>query len=1293
MIYLTFDTNIWVYLLDDSWKDYNPLDTLEHWLDERLVTILLPEIIVDEWERKKDEHKLERIKKLKDFFSMADEVLPSAFIGDRRKPENLENEVGEQFKRIEHIIQSKAKRLHLEDTLKDKLIEWAVLKKAPMHSKSSMADTIIVLSLLKFAIENPNDEYYFVSANTDDFYSKKEGQYFLHKDLKPEFDEAKIQDFKSLNLLIKTLKEKLPITVDLDKIRKERRQKKSRPEIYNPEKLRSLEGIQDIFLENTKQIDFILSSNSPTKQQILYIWGVIESSEQHKHYFYNNVSKPIWFPILETRDAFNPDSIPAPIIVPNGFQMPYWDVLSFLEKLSIQIEKGESSEFIDPIIAIIKTVSQHSKDNYRVWYAFIRILSNLPNDKIPFEILKFIPLWISDGSKASLQTGEICEHLLPKFLGANPTTSDIQKAEQILNCLFEIEKDETVELDSLDMESSRYRSKAHLSHLATNFVRKKLIIKVVRYCSHGFILDLGRTIKYLLLDHPNGINTRISDGQKEYEIKTLIEKDNLIVASKLKDNELYTEKSAILNFEDYNDTELKEKLIEIFNAQGIKYKPDNSDFDSFKRISYSINNDFNSATGFNAIRKLGDRYYNNEKVLSVFALIFRELLMELSIQKPDVARSLLETLCFDKKYGIPFFRRMIIYVVSETWSETGSVFWNLVKNDDPLHIFSNHKYKKELYDLLEKNQSVFSENEKKILQTIIEQGDKENPRDEGENRLEYWQLQWYSALRKIEPFDKTYKALSEKLNLKHDHYENLGELRLRSGSITPIAKNDLLEKSNPEIANFLKTFHPKNRWEEPNITGLSDTLKIAVEENPEKFASEIHLYNEIAYIYSYQMLNAFEEAWKKKTTFNWEKVLTYCLTYIQDPKFYSGRLKLENDDYHATADWVVGSIAYLLSNGMQNDDHAFDPKLMPLAKEIIQILTKNLIPVDDFDGTEMDYVMYSFNSTAGKVLRALLYYSLRIARTNSKNGNIRKWESESKRLFEETLEKGVYDSYIMTGLYFEQFYFLDKDWIMEQAKKYYDSEETKWLPFISGYVLGNALSSKELYDLLYPHFDKAIENKIVVKHFHHHGIIRHLTAFYFWGFETLADEKLLWKFLKTANAEHILEFVNFIWQQQNYAVELNDQERKDFQKIVFQLWKFLVTMFEKSKSGEEQKILAALCNWLVYAPELNDTYTRLILKSCKYIHRTYSTHELIENLVAFKGNGDPAMVAKNIDKVISSMDFSDYISEDDQNNIKALLVFMNANGQKEAASSFCNNMASKYGHYFLRDLHDRDFES
>ncbi len=1293
MIYLTFDTNIWVYLLDDSWKDYNPLDTLEHWIGEGLITILLPEIIIEEWERKKNEHKAERIKKLKDFFSLADEVLPTAFIGDRRKPENLENEVNGQFERIERLIKAKAKLLPLDNTLKDKIIEWAVLKKAPMHSKSSMADTIIVLSILKFANENPSDEYCFVSANTDDFYSKKEGEYILHKDLKPEFDAARIQDFRNLNFLIQTLKKKLPITVDLDKIKKERRRKKSIPDIYNPEKMKSLEGVEDVFFENTKHIDFVLSSNKPTKQQILSIWALIESDNSYKQYFYNNVSKPLWFAILKTRDAFNPDNVPDPVPVSNGFQMPYWEVLSFLEKVSLQIKEGKSIEFVDEILSIIKNVSQRPKENYRVWYVFIRILNNLPNDKVPIEILKFIPLWISGGRNASLQSDEICENLLPKFLNEAPSKNDIERAELILHYLFQIEKDDSVQVKAFDMDTNRYRSIAHLSYLSNSLVRKRLFVRVVKYCSVSFILDLGRTIKYLLLDHPNGINTRIKDNENEYEIKTLVEKENLIISAKSIDKEEVMATTILNDFEDYSDDELKRKLLTIFSDQGIKYKPNDEDLDTVKRITYSINNDFNSVTGFNTIRKLGDRYYNDEKILSVFALIFRELLTELAKQKPNDAILLLKTICYDKKYRLPFFKRVALFVISESWSETKSVFWDLVKNNDVLQVFSNHKYKKELYDVLNKSQMLLTNDEKDNLQKIIEQGDQDRSRDKGENHLDYWQLQWYSALRDIEPFARRYEELSTKLNIKHEHYENLGEFRLRSGSITPISKDDLSKKTNAEIADFLKSFQPKDRWEEPNISGLCDTLKVSVEENPEKFSDEIELYSDVAYIYSYHILNAFSEAWKKQKSFNWEKVLNYCLDYIRSPKFYSEQLKAENDDWNASADWVVGSIAYLLTYGMQNDDHAFDIRLMPLAKEIIHILIKNLKPVEDFEDRNMDYVTYSFNSTAGKVLRALFDYSLRIGRSDFKKEDKEKWSPEMKALFEETLQKDILDGHIMMGLYFEQFYFLDRDWIVQQAKKHYDIEEGKWLPFIHGYVLGNALSSKDLYELFYPHFDRAIESKIEVKHFHNRGIVRHLTAFYFWGFETLNDKKLLWKFLNTMEPDCILELVNFIWQQGDYSKSLSESERKNFDKIILNLWKFLVSKFKKSESEDGHKVLAALCNWVVLMPELNDIYAKLILESCKYIHKTYSTHELIENLVTIKEHGDPVMVAKNIGKVISSMDFSDYISEDDKNNIKALVIFANENGQGEMAITFCNNMASVYGQYFLRDLHDRGFEN
>ena len=53
MIYLTFDSNIWIYLLGNAWKKSNPLDYLEHWIYEEHEKILLPEIIYTEWGNQK----------------------------------------------------------------------------------------------------------------------------------------------------------------------------------------------------------------------------------------------------------------------------------------------------------------------------------------------------------------------------------------------------------------------------------------------------------------------------------------------------------------------------------------------------------------------------------------------------------------------------------------------------------------------------------------------------------------------------------------------------------------------------------------------------------------------------------------------------------------------------------------------------------------------------------------------------------------------------------------------------------------------------------------------------------------------------------------------------------------------------------------------------------------------------------------------------------------------------------------------------------------------------------------
>jgi hypothetical protein len=137
-----------------------------------------------------------------------------------------------------------------------------------------------------------------------------------------------------------------------------------------------------------------------------------------------------------------------------------------------------------------------------------------------------------------------------------------------------------------------------------------------------------------------------------------------------------------------------------------------------------------------------------------------------------------------------------------------------------------------------------------------------------------------------------------------------------------------------------------------------------------------------------------------------------------------------------------------------------------------------------------------------------------------------------------------------------------------------------------------------------------------------------------------------------------------------------------------ELWKYLADKYENSSIQEEQINLATLANWIVFAPELNDTYAKLILKSCKHIDKTYSTHELLENLVTLKTKGNSNTVAKSIGEIISSLNFKDYMADFDKNFIKDLVSFLFLHGQNQVAKEFCNKMASDHQQFFLREIYE-----
>ena len=136
----------------------------------------------------------------------------------------------------------------------------------------------------------------------------------------------------------------------------------------------------------------------------------------------------VWFDFLKEQGLFDPASNPDPVPVEDGFKIPYWGSLAYLEKLADHIGEGKCLEAIPEILGIIENVCKHPKDNYMTWYVFMKILKKIPNAEIPESLLHYIPEWFQTRFDTMSQSNALYEDLLPKFLNDEPTADDIKKA-------------------------------------------------------------------------------------------------------------------------------------------------------------------------------------------------------------------------------------------------------------------------------------------------------------------------------------------------------------------------------------------------------------------------------------------------------------------------------------------------------------------------------------------------------------------------------------------------------------------------------------------------------------------------------------------------------------------------------------------------------------------------------------------------------------------------------------------------------------------------------------------------
>lgn len=171
----------------------------------------------------------------------------------------------------------------------------------------------------------------------------------------------------------------------------------------------------------------------------LEVLDKIQKKAVYEDKFFEKRSELKWFDELKKRGYFNPnpDTQPFESKEKRYYFVPQWNVLPYLEQVSQQTNIPGNEKYIAELLTIIKEVTdyhvKHGKvlDNNRTWFYFVKILLNIPNNKIPLEIIDFIPVWLDSKFGTLLSGSEITTKLLPKFITDNP--EDIKKAEKIID--------------------------------------------------------------------------------------------------------------------------------------------------------------------------------------------------------------------------------------------------------------------------------------------------------------------------------------------------------------------------------------------------------------------------------------------------------------------------------------------------------------------------------------------------------------------------------------------------------------------------------------------------------------------------------------------------------------------------------------------------------------------------------------------------------------------------------------------------------------------------------------------
>jgi len=225
---------------------------------------------------------------------------------------------------------------------------------------------------------------------------------------------------------------------------------------------------------------------------------LIKEDSSYANYFFGKYSKVRLFSVLKKEGFFNPEKNPEPKKVKDGYQIPEWNILTYLEKISKKTRKKDKD-----LIKIIRDSSLYKNkkgdyiDNDRTRWYFAKILTNIPLSITPMDIFdEVIPTWLESKFSLILPGAELTDKLLLSYLNQVEIITDVQKVEKLINIVLST-KEIKIKNNALG-KNEELKTKIDDYWLEEAFIKKNYSALIAQKCSNLPIFSLANTIRDIL---------------------------------------------------------------------------------------------------------------------------------------------------------------------------------------------------------------------------------------------------------------------------------------------------------------------------------------------------------------------------------------------------------------------------------------------------------------------------------------------------------------------------------------------------------------------------------------------------------------------------------------------------------------------------------------------------------------------------------------------------------------------------------------------------------------------------